>query len=97
MKNSGCLFRVISNNYMISKPHLFHTFLLFLYQIDEARVTSGLSTSLHKKTDYDRLALSLTSPLPNEQDFGINVCTLLSNEGRHTLKLEKSLITKGCA
>jgi len=56
---------------------------------DEVRVTSGLSTNLHKKTDYDRLTLSLTSPLPNEQDFGINVCTLLSNEGRHTLKLEK--------
>ena len=55
----------------------------------EQRVTSGLSTNLHKKTDYDRLTLSLTSPLPNEQDFGINVCTLLSNEGRHTLKLEK--------
>jgi hypothetical protein len=29
------------------------------------------------------------SPLPNEQDFAINVCTLLSNEGKHTLKLDK--------
>ena len=56
---------------------------------DEVRATSGLSMNLYKKTDYDRLSLSLTSPLPNEQDFGINVCTLLSNEGRHTLKLEK--------
>ena len=61
----------------------------FLCPSDEVRATSGLSTNLYKKTDYDRLALSLTSPMPNEQDFGINVCTLLSNEGRHTLKLEK--------
>ena len=49
----------------------------------------GLSLNTYKRTDYDRLTLSLTSPLPNEQDFAINVCTLLSNEGRHTLKLMK--------
>jgi AT-rich interactive domain-containing protein 2 len=48
-----------------------------------------LSTNLYKPSDYDRLALSLVSPLPNEQDFAINVCTLLSNDGKHTLKLEK--------
>ena len=53
------------------------------------RATYGLSTDLYKRTDYDRLTLSLISPLPNEQDFAINVCTLLSNEGRHTLKLTK--------
>lgn len=33
--------------------------------------------------------LCLISPLPNEQDFAINTCTLLSNEGKHHLKLEK--------
>lgn len=48
-----------------------------------------MSTNLYKPSDYDRLALSLVSPLPNEQDFAINVCTLLSNDGKHTLKLEK--------
>ena len=56
---------------------------------DNLRSNYGLSTELYQKTDYDRLGLSLLSPLPNEQDFAINVCTLLSNEGRHTLKLGK--------
>ncbi|RZC36970.1 AT-rich interactive domain-containing protein 2, partial [Asbolus verrucosus] len=53
------------------------------------REYNHLSTNLYKPSDYDRLALSLISPLPNEQDFAINVCTLLSNDGKHTLKLEK--------
>ena len=56
-----------------------------IHELD--RPTFGLSTNVYKRTDYDRLALSLTSPLPNEQDFAVNVCTLLSNEGKHTLKL----------
>ena len=46
-----------------------------------------MSNDLFEPTDYDRLTLSLLSPLPNEQDFAVNVATLLSNEGRHTLKL----------
>ena len=56
---------------------------------DSNREYLNLPTKVYRKTDYDRLTLSLTSPLPNEQDFAINVCTLLSNEGRHTLKLAK--------
>ena len=56
---------------------------------EDDRAEYGLSVDTYKRTDYDRLTLSLTSPLPNEQDFAINVCTLLSNEGRHTLKLAK--------
>lgn len=48
-----------------------------------------MATELYKTSEYDRLALSLISPLPNEQDFAINVCTLLSNDGKHTLKVEK--------
>ncbi|KAJ3657293.1 hypothetical protein Zmor_009109 [Zophobas morio] len=56
---------------------------------DANREYNHLSTNLYKPSDYDRLALSLISPLPNEQDFAINVCTLLSNDGKHTLKLDK--------
>ena len=60
------------------------------HNVPEAdREAYGLSTNVYRRTDYDKLVLSLTSPLPNEQDFAINVCTLLSNEGRHTLKLAK--------
>ncbi|CAH1968878.1 unnamed protein product [Acanthoscelides obtectus] len=56
---------------------------------DTNREVSYLSTNLYRPSDYDRLALSLVSPLPNEQDFSINVCTLLSNDGKHTLRLRK--------
>ncbi|KAK5644097.1 hypothetical protein RI129_007942 [Pyrocoelia pectoralis] len=56
---------------------------------ESAREYNNLSTDLYKQSDFDRLVLSLLSPLPNEQDFGINVCTLLSNDSRHTLKLER--------
>ena len=61
--------------------------LTFFPPPDEHREACGLSTDVYRKTDYDRLALSLSSPMPNEQDFGINVATLLSNEGKHNLKL----------
>eukprot|EP00096_Caligus_rogercresseyi_P011305 TRINITY_DN4406_c0_g2_i1.p1 TRINITY_DN4406_c0_g2~~TRINITY_DN4406_c0_g2_i1.p1 ORF type:complete len:1235 (+),score=353.21 TRINITY_DN4406_c0_g2_i1:632-4336(+) len=56
---------------------------------DTLRSYYGFSTKVYRRTDYDRLTLSLSSPLPNEQDFAINTCTLLSNEGKHTLKLAK--------
>ncbi|KAK1118897.1 hypothetical protein K0M31_014667 [Melipona bicolor] len=58
--------------------------------MDESlRDYNGLSSDLYKPSNYDKLALSLLSPLPNEQDFAINVCTLLSNEGKHILRLDK--------
>ena len=40
-------------------------------------------------SDYNKLVLSLLSGLPNEVDFAINVCTLLSNESKHAMQLEK--------
>lgn len=55
----------------------------------ERRRASNMSTDLHKSSPYEKLMLSLLSPLPNEQDFAINCCTLMTNESKHTLKLNE--------
>ncbi|KAH8389979.1 hypothetical protein KR200_004816 [Drosophila serrata] len=55
----------------------------------ERRRQYKMSTQLHRHSSYEKLLLSLLSPLPNEQDFAINVCTLMSNEVRHTLQLSE--------
>ncbi|KAI5733005.1 hypothetical protein M8J76_006582 [Diaphorina citri] len=49
---------------------------------DSVRASSSLCKTLYTPSEYDKLALSLLCPLPNEQDFALNVCTLLSNEFR---------------
>ncbi|EAT47510.1 AAEL001361-PA, partial [Aedes aegypti] len=60
------------------------------HNVPEAlRGSLNLSCDLYQPTEYDKLILSLLSPLPNEQDFAINVCTLMSNESKHTLKVDK--------
>ncbi|KAK7084791.1 AT-rich interactive domain-containing protein 2 [Halocaridina rubra] len=56
---------------------------------DSLRTSAGLSQDMYKASSYDKLALSLISPLPNEHDFAFNVCTILSNEGRHVLQLSQ--------
>ncbi|XP_060878635.1 AT-rich interactive domain-containing protein 2 isoform X2 [Metopolophium dirhodum] len=56
---------------------------------EPVRAFHGLSTNLYKASDYEKLSLSLLSPLPNEQDLAINVCILLSNENKHAIKLSK--------
>jgi AT-rich interactive domain-containing protein 2 len=56
---------------------------------ESVRVSSKLSTDLYQPSEYDKLTLSLLSPLPNEQDFSINVLTLMSNECKQTLRLGK--------
>lgn len=64
--------------------------MICVYCVTEnSRHYNCLSTELYKASEYERLALSLVSPLPNEQDFAINVCTLLSNENKHILRLDK--------
>lgn len=54
------------------------------------RQSHGFSTDYVKISDYEKLEKALMSGLPNEVDFVINVCTLLSNEGKHVLRLKKS-------
>ncbi|KAJ8262469.1 hypothetical protein GJAV_G00166820 [Gymnothorax javanicus] len=56
---------------------------------DYLRQSYGLSMEFASSCDYNKLVLSLLSGLPNEVDFAINVCTLLSNEGKHIMQLEK--------
>ncbi|KAG5679395.1 hypothetical protein PVAND_008963 [Polypedilum vanderplanki] len=56
---------------------------------DSMRQTLKLSTNLFQASEYDKLSMSLLSPLPNEQDFAINVLTLMSNECKQTLRLYK--------
>lgn len=51
------------------------------------RIGANMSMDLLKLSEYDRLCLSLCSPLPNEHDFSFNLCTLLSNEGRQVMHL----------
>ncbi|XP_067855510.1 AT-rich interactive domain-containing protein 2 [Heptranchias perlo] len=53
------------------------------------RQSYGLNTEFVTLSDYNKLVLSLMSGLPNEVDFAINVCTLLSNESKHVMQLEK--------
>lgn len=55
---------------------------------EQQRLAHKLSTDLYVATEYERLIMSLMSPLPNEQDFAINVCTLMSNESKHTLRID---------
>lgn len=73
MFNNPVIAFTISNCFMIS---------------ESVRIANKLSTDLYRSSEYDRLMLSLMSPLPNEQDFAINVCTLMANESKHTLKIE---------
>lgn len=46
----------------------------------------GLPKELSHPTEYSRIERSLMSGLPNELDFAVNTCLLLSTEGKHTLK-----------
>uniref|UniRef100_A0A8C5MSP9 AT-rich interaction domain 2 n=1 Tax=Leptobrachium leishanense TaxID=445787 RepID=A0A8C5MSP9_9ANUR len=56
---------------------------------DYLRQSYGLTMDFNTPNDYNKLVLSLLSGLPNEVDFAINVCTLLSNESKHVMQLDK--------
>ncbi|XP_052708274.1 AT-rich interactive domain-containing protein 2-like isoform X2 [Crassostrea angulata] len=66
------------------------------YNYDQHRVSAhgrsvvGMSTDLVKHSDFHKLEKALLSGLPNEVDFAINVCTLLSSESRKSLLLRKA-------
>lgn len=64
-------------------------FIKVFYILESQRIQHKLSTDLYSPSEYDKLVMSLLSPLPNEQDFAINVCTLMSNECKQTLKISK--------
>lgn len=61
----------------------------FFFPSDYLRQSYGLSTDFVPPCDYNKLVLSLLSGLPNEVDFAVNVCTLLSNESKHAMQLDK--------
>ena len=61
----------------------------FLYPTDSARGTAGFSTDTIQVTPTERIFMSLLCPLPNEQDFAINVCSLLAIENRKPFALRQ--------
>lgn len=63
--------------------------LLCLLIADHMRGTAGLSTDGIQVTPTERVFLSLLCPLPNEQDFAINVCSLLAMESRRPFPLHQ--------
>ncbi|XP_038106283.1 AT-rich interactive domain-containing protein 2-like [Culex quinquefasciatus] len=57
------------------------------YVPEVMRGQCGMSCELYKYPEYDELILSL---LTNEQDISINVCMLMANESKQTLKVDSS-------
>lgn len=56
---------------------------------ESQRLVLGLAPCAGPSPEYNKLCMSLLSGLPNEETLTLNVCTLLSNEGRHSLKLDR--------
>uniref|UniRef100_A0A2R5LNL9 Putative transcriptional regulator n=1 Tax=Ornithodoros turicata TaxID=34597 RepID=A0A2R5LNL9_9ACAR len=59
------------------------------HELTEAqRASANMAPLAPPPSEYSKLCLSLLSSLPNEESLALNVCTLLSNEGRHVLRLD---------
>ncbi|XP_072141126.1 uncharacterized protein Bap170 isoform X2 [Dermacentor andersoni] len=56
---------------------------------ESQRLVLGLAPCPGPSPEYSKLCMSLLSGLPNEEALTLNVCTLLSNEGRHSLKMDR--------
>lgn len=56
---------------------------------ESQRLVLGLTPCPGPSPEYSKLCMSLLSGLPNEEALTLNVCTLLSNEGRHSLKVDR--------
>lgn len=76
---------LVARKFFVNKEttKLFITFV----SIDHVRSTAGLSMDGIQVTATERIFLSLLCPLPNEQDFAINVCSLLAMESRKPFPL----------
>lgn len=57
--------------------------------LDNVRNAAGFSSDMVQVTATERLFLSLLCPLPNEQDFAINTCSLLAMENRQPFQLHQ--------
>lgn len=59
------------------------------HELTEAqRAGANMAPLAPPPSEYSKLCLSLLSCMPNEESLALNVCTLLSNEGRHVLRLD---------
>lgn len=65
--------------------------IFYILLTDHIRQSMGLKVTKHlvSSGEYKNLVHSLMCGLPNEVDFALNICTLLSNEGQHTIELQK--------
>uniref|UniRef100_UPI00398E4702 AT-rich interactive domain-containing protein 2-like isoform X1 n=1 Tax=Pristiophorus japonicus TaxID=55135 RepID=UPI00398E4702 len=73
---------------VVSGVHLFYNRHQHIIP-ESVRRGYGLFTEFTTISDYNKVVLSLLSGLPNEVDFAINVCTLMSHGNKHILQMEK--------
>ncbi|XP_042198207.1 AT-rich interactive domain-containing protein 2-like isoform X2 [Callorhinchus milii] len=73
---------------VVSGVHLFYNRHQHIIP-ESVRRGYGLFTDFTRIGDYNKVVLSLLSGLPNEVDFAINVCTLMSHGNKQVLQLER--------